>query len=258
VAAAALPAAAAVPVGKMFRRLTQRRQRRSFVVSHSSQNESQNRQTMKNIKTPLLVALVALVLLIVFGAMALGGYNSVVGMDEKVNNAWAEVDNQLKRRNDLVPELVNTVKGVAKQEQTVFLGIAEARKSYFQAETVGQKQEAGRQMDGALSRLLMLQESYPQLKSNEEFLKLQDSLEGTEDRLAVSRERYNKAVQELNEYVRQLPGRFWAMLAGVDKHTYYAIDASDRKNPNVDFSDLSPAAKHEETKGEKSPAEKPE
>jgi hypothetical protein len=76
--------------------------------------------------------------------------------------------------------------------------------------------------------------------------------------LTVSRERYNKAVQELNEYVRQLPGRFWAMLAGVDKHTYYAVDASDRKNPNVDFSDLSSASKHEENKGEKSPAEKPE
>jgi LemA protein len=213
---------------------------------------------MKNLKTPILVALIALVIIIVFGAMALGGYNHVIGMDESVKNAWAEVDNQLKRRNDLVPELVNTVKGVAKQEQTVFLGIEQARKSFFQAETVDQKQEAGRQMDGALSRLLMLQETYPELKSNEEFRKLQDSLEGTEDRLTVARGRYNKAVQELNQYVRQLPGRFWAMLAGVDQHTYYAIDESDRKNPNVDFSDLSPASKREETGGGKTPAEKPE
>ncbi|HEY1783889.1 MAG TPA: LemA family protein [Pirellulales bacterium] len=203
-------------------------------------------------KTPLLIAIVAVVILIVFGVMASSGYNYVIGLDEKVNNAWAEVDNQLKRRNDLVPELVNTVKGVAGQEQTVFLGIAQARKAYFQAQTIDQKQEAGRQMDGALSRLLLLQESYPALKSNENFLKLQDSLEGTENRLTVARERYNETVQELNAYARQLPGRFWAALAGVEKHTYYAIDAADRERPNVDFSGLGPKD------GEKPTGEKPE
>jgi LemA protein len=207
-------------------------------------------------KPLLVIGLVAVVILIVFGMAALGGYNSVVGMDEKVNNAWAEVDNQLKRRNDLVPELVNTVKGVAAQEQTVFLGIANARKAYFQAETVQQKQEAGRQMDGALSRLLLLQEQYPQLKSNESFLKLQDSLEGTENRLTVARERYNESVQELNQYIRQLPGRFWAMLAGVDKHTYYKIEDADRKAPNVDFSDLGPKSKSEGAGEKKSGDEK--
>ncbi len=213
---------------------------------------------MKNLKTPLLVLLIAVVVLVVFGGAAFSGYNYVIGMDEKAKNAWAEVDNQLKRRNDLVPELVNTVKGVASQEQTVFLGIADARKAYFQAETVEQKQAAGRQMDGALSRLLLLQEQYPQLKSNESFLKLQDSLEGTENRLAVARQRYNESVQELNAYVRQLPGRIWAMLAGVDKRTYYEIDAADRKNPTVDFSDLGPKSKHDEAGGKKSADEKPE
>ncbi|HTU24576.1 MAG TPA: LemA family protein, partial [Pirellulales bacterium] len=199
---------------------------------------------------PLLAALVAL--------SASGcGYNYVVGLDEKVNGAWAEVDNQLKRRNDLVPELVNTVKGVAGQEQTVFLGIEEARKSFFSAQTVPEKQEAGRQMDGALSRLLLLQETYPELKSNEQFLKLHDSLEGTENRLAVARERYNEAVRELNEYVRQLPGRFWASLAGVEKHTYYEIDKGDRAAPNVDFSGLNPRLKEKEgEKAEGKPVEK--
>ena len=110
-------------------------------------------------------------------------------------------------------------------------------------------------MDGALSRLLLLQEQYPQLKSNESFLKLQDSLEGTENRLTVARGRYNKAVQELNQYVRQLPGRFWAMLAGVDKHTYYEVDAADRRNPKVDFSGLRSPNKGGEP-GESPPAEK--
>ena len=161
---------------------------------------------MKNLKTPLLVALVALVVLIVFGVLASSGYNYVIGLDEKVNNAWAEVDNQLKRRNDLVPELVDTVKGVAGQEQAVFLGIAEARKSYFQAQTVDQKQEAGRQMDGALSRLLLLQESYPQLKSNEEFQKLHDSLEGTENRLAVARERLQQSGARAERLCAATPG----------------------------------------------------
>jgi LemA protein len=186
------------------------------------------------------------------------GYNYVIGLDESVNKAWAEVDNELKRRNDLVPELVNTVKGVAGQEQTVFLGIEEARKSFFQAQTVDQKQAAGRQMDGALSRLLLLQETYPELKSNESFLKLQDSLEGTENRLGVVRHRYNEDVQVLNQYVRQLPGRFWASLAGVEKHTYYEIDAGDRKNPTVDFSDLHPKPKGDAPSAEKPSGDKPE
>ena len=212
---------------------------------------------MNNLKLPVLIALIALAVLIVLVAMGASGYNYVIGMDEKANNAWAEVDNELKRRNDLVPELVGTVEGYAKHEQAVFLGIADARKSYFQAQTVEQKQEAGRQMDGALSRLLLLQENYPQLKSNEEFLKLQDSLEGTENRLAVARGRYNEAVKELNAYVRQIPGRFWAMLAGVDKHTYYKIEESDRKRPTVDMSDLG-RSKPEEPSDEKTNAEKPE
>lgn len=220
-------------------------------------NGTQKKTIMQNLKTPLLVGLAALVVLIVIIAMGSSGYNHVIGLDEKVNNNWAEVDNQLKRRNDLVPELVGTVEGYAKHEQSVFLGIAEARKAYFQAKTVDQKQEAGRQMDGALSRLLLLQENYPQLKSNEEFLKLQDSLEGTEDRLAVARDHYNNAVQELNAYIRQLPGRFWAMLAGVDKHTYYAIDEADRKAPKVDFSDLDRSTKRDESGGEKSSSEAP-
>jgi LemA protein len=104
---------------------------------------------------------------------------------------------------------------------------------------------------------LLLQETYPELKSNQEFHDLQVSLEGTENRLAVARDHYNNAVQELNAYVRQLPGRFWAMLAGVDKHTYYAVDEADRKDPKVDFSGLDRTPKRDESGGEKSSSEAP-
>jgi LemA protein len=195
--------------------------------------------------------LMGIVLLLVLAAIFGGGciyqgYNQAIGLDESANQTWAEVDNQLKRRNDLVPELVETVKGVAGQEQTVFLGIAEARKAYFQAKSVDEKEAAGRQMDSALSRLLLLQEQYPQLKSNESFLKLQDSLEGTENRLVVARQRYNQTVQQLNAYVRQFPGRFFAALAGVEKRTYFETPADERKAPKVDFSELRKKDKEKE------------
>ena len=183
------------------------------------------------------------------------GYNYVIGLNETCNSAWAEVDNQLKRRNDVVPEIVNAVKGAGIQEQTVYLGIANAQKAYFEAQSIPQKQAAAQQMDSALSRLLVLQQQYPQLKSNENFLKLQDTLEGTEDRLAVARKRYNDTVKELNTYITQLPGRFWAMLAGVDKRTYYEIKVGEQQAPAVDFSDLRGEAN--KAGNEKPPAEKP-
>jgi LemA protein len=183
------------------------------------------------------------------------GYNYVIGLNEATNSAWAEVDNELKRRNDIVPELVNTVKGAGIQEQTVYLGIANARKAYFESQSVPQKQAAAQQMDSALSRLLFLQEQYPELKSNENFLKLQDTLEGTENRLSTTRKRYNDSVKELNTYVGQLPGRFWAMLAGVEKRTYYEIKVGEREAPTVDFSGLGGEAN--KAGGEKPPAEKP-
>ena len=191
----------------------------------------------------ILLGLVVVLLLVavVGGGCVYSGYNQAIRIDESANNAWAEVDNQLKRRNDLVPELVETVKGVAGQEQTVFLGIAKAQEAYFQADkskSIEGKEEAGRQMDSALSRLLVLAQQYPELKSNESFLKLQDSLEGTENRLVVARQRYNQAVLDVNAYVRQFPGSFFASLAGVQKRTYFETPAEERKAPKVDFSEL--------------------
>src|SRR5262249_24308766 len=137
----------------------------------------------------VLVVLALLVVVVI--AMAVGGYNRAIALDEGVHNQWAQVRNQLQRRYDLIPNVVESVKGIAGLEQKVVLGIAEVRKSYFQADTGGGQAAAASQVERALSRLLVLRESYPELKSNESFLKLQDIVEGTENRLSVERGRYN-------------------------------------------------------------------
>ena len=152
----------------------------------------------KGLKITLIV--VGILLLIGFGGFkwAIGEYNKVIAMDENVKASWAQVENQLKRRYDLIPNLVETVKGYARHEKELFENIAEARTKYFQAKDVKGKIQASNQLEGVLSRLLLLKETYPQLKANESFLKLQDSLEGTENRIAVERKRYNESVQLVN------------------------------------------------------------
>jgi LemA protein len=185
------------------------------------------------------------IVLIVLGVIALaaivtimygvGQYNQVVAMDEQVKSQWAQVENQLKRRYDLIPNLVETVKGYAKHESGVFTDIANARTKYFQANTVKDKIQASNQLEGTLSRLLMLQETFPQLKANESFLKLQDSLEGTENRIAVERMRYNEIVKTLNTYRRSVFGRLFASLAGVNEAQYYEIPQGEKEAPKVKF-----------------------
>ena len=169
------------------------------------------------------------------GGCVYSGYNQVITYDEAVKSQWAQVENQLQRRFELIPNLVETVKGVASQEQKVFLGVAEARKAYFQANTINEKARAAGGLEGALSRLLLLREAYPQLKSDQSFLKLQDQLEGTENRLSVERKRYNDSVRVLNTYIRKLLGRFYASLAGVDQAEYFEIQEAAREAPQVKF-----------------------
>ena len=170
------------------------------------------------------------------GGCFYGGYNRAIGLDEEVKSAWAQVDNQLQRRFELIPNLVETVKGFAAQEQDIFLGVAEARKAYFQGKTVADKAQAAGMVESALSRLLVLSETYPQLKSNESFLKLQDSLEGTENRLAVERQRYNDRVKALNTFARGVLGKLYASLAGVTKAQYFEVPEAAKAVPKVDFS----------------------
>jgi len=156
-------------------------------------------------------------------------------MDENVKGSWAQVENQLKRRYDLIPNLVETVKGYAGHEKELFEHIADARTQYFNAGNVKGKIEASNKLEGFLSRLLVLRETYPQLKANESFLKLQDSLEGTENRIAVERKRYNESVQMLNTYIRTFFGRFFASFAGVSAAEYYEIPDAEKEAPKVKF-----------------------
>jgi len=189
----------------------------------------------KKMKTILIiVGVVALVGFMAFGKI-IAGYNGVIAMDENVKGKWAQVENQLKRRYDLIPNLVETVKGYATHEKELFENIAQARTQYFQAKDVKDKVKASNQLEGVLSRLLLLQERYPVLKANESFLKLQDSLEGTENRIAVERKRYNESVQTLNTYIRTFFGRFYAMIAGVSSAAYYEVPEAEKAAPKVKF-----------------------
>jgi LemA protein len=185
------------------------------------------------------VILIVLGIILVVGFMLLGtiisGYNRVITMDENVKGKWAQVENQLKRRYDLIPNLVETVKGYAAHEKELFENIAQARTLYFQAKDVKGKITASNQLEGVLSRLLLLQERYPVLKANESFLKLQDSLEGTENRIAVERKRYNESVQILNTYIRTFMGRFYGMVAGVQSAEYYKVPEAEQAVPTVKF-----------------------
>ncbi len=189
----------------------------------------------KSLKTILIIAGVVLLVGIFVAGRLIGGYNTVIAMDENVKGKWAQVENQLKRRYDLIPNLIETVKGYAKHEKELFENIAEARTKYFQAKTVKDKVESSKRLEGVLSRLLFLQERYPELKANESFLKLQDSLEGTENRISVERKRYNESVQILNTYIRTFFGKFFAVLASVEKAEYYEIPESEKAVPKVTF-----------------------
>jgi LemA protein len=189
----------------------------------------------RGLKITLIV--VGVLLLVGFGIFGwvVKEYNKAIAMDENIKGKWAQVENQLKRRYDLIPNLVETVKGYARHEKELFENIAEARTKYFQTKAIGDKIEAANGLERALSRLLFLQERYPELKANQSFLKLQDSLEGTENRIAVERKRYNESVQLLNTYIRTFYGRFFAALAGVTKAEYYEVPEAEQEAPKVSF-----------------------
>jgi len=180
----------------------------------------------------LAVIVVIAVGVIVWGV---GEYNKVIAMDEQVKSQWAQVENQLKRRYDLLPNLVEITKGYAKHERGVFTDIANARTKYFQAQTVKDKIQSSQQLEGAISRLLLLQETFPQLKANESFLKLHDDWAGTENRIAVERMRYNDDVRALNTYRRSFLGRFVAALANVGEAQYYETPQAEKEAPKAKF-----------------------
>jgi LemA protein len=185
----------------------------------------------------VIVIAIVVILGLAFLAFYIPGYNRAIRLDQAANEAWANVDAQLQRRLDLIPNLVATVQGYATHEKEIFENIAQARTRYFQADNIAGKIQASNEMSGLLSRLLVLQERYPQLKANQNFLALQDQLEGTENRIAVARTRYNEAVRELNSYVRGFFGSFFARGAGVQPKPYFETTAAARAAPpKVDFS----------------------
>jgi LemA protein len=185
-------------------------------------------------------ALIAIAVLVIIVLIGFGQYvtvkNTLVSKNEAVKAAWSQVDIVLQRRADLIPNLVETVKGYAQQEQTVFGDIAKARSALLSAGTPQEKIAANQQLDGALGRLLLIVENYPQLKSNENFLRLQDELAGTENRIAVERKRYNDALQDYNTYVQQFPNSFFAKIAGFKPNeAYFAATEGSREAPKVNF-----------------------
>jgi LemA protein len=164
------------------------------------------------------------------------GYNTAIARDEAVKSAWAQVENQLQRRNDLIPNLVNTVKGFADQEREIFTEVTRLRSQWGKSQTIESKIDNANAMSGALSRLLLVAENYPQLKSNQNFLSLQAQIEGTENRIAVERMRYNNAVKAFNQFRRQFFGRFFTRQAGVTEPAeYFEAAETATEVPEVTF-----------------------
>lgn len=190
-------------------------------------------------KVWIVVAIITLVL-IGIGGSCTGKYNELVTLNESVTTAWAQVENVLQRRNDLIPNLVNTVKGYAAQEQKVFIDVAEARSKVGGATTIPDKIDANNQLTAALGRLLLVVERYPELKSNQNFLALQDELAGTENRIAVERMRYNDTVKAYNVFVRRFPNNFLASIFGYAReNVYFKAEEGAKTAPKVDF-DMQP------------------
>ena len=182
-----------------------------------------------------VVGVLVLALLMGFGSYV-SARNQMVEKDQAVKAKWSEVDVQLERRADLIPNLVETVKGFTKEESTVFGDIANARAGMLNAQGPQAKIAANGQLDSALGRLLLLTENYPQLRSSDQFMRLQDELAGTENRISVARKRYNDAIQEYNTFILQFPNNIWAGMAGFKENTaYFAASEAARTTPAVKF-----------------------
>jgi LemA protein len=187
-------------------------------------------------KGALIILGVLLLVVLVFGVQLAAERNSLVTEKNEIDSRWAQVDNDMKRRADLIPNLVETVKGYAKQEQSVIGEIANARAALLGAHSKQDEMSANNQLSGAIGRLLIVQERYPDLKSNENFLRLQDELAGTENRIAVDRRDYNLSIQKYNTDVELFPKNIAASLFGFQKDdAYFKTNAEDRKVPSVKF-----------------------
>lgn len=183
-----------------------------------------------------MVLLVIVGVLIVFGGMVIAGLNRPVILDEQVNNAWAQVENQLQRRNDLIPNLVSTVRGYMEHERNTFEKITELRSQWARSGTTQEKIQTANAITDTLSKILLVAENYPELKANENFLTLQAQLEGTENRIAVERMRYNDAVKTFNAYQRTIFGSVFCSLRGLNQpRVYFKANEDSKEAPKVAF-----------------------
>jgi LemA protein len=193
----------------------------------------QNEEVMKKL---LIVLAVLLVLGLIVGGKFVGMRNDLVVQRESIKGAWASVDVALQRRADLIPNLVETVKGFAKQEKGIMEAVANARAGLLSARTPQEKIQANGRLDGALGRLLLVVENYPNLKSNENFLRLQDELAGTENRIAVERRKYNESIQKYNTSIELFPNNVAASLFGFQRNdAYFQVEPGARTAPKVAF-----------------------
>ncbi len=186
-------------------------------------------------KKTIIIILVVLAIVGFAIGFSVGAYNSLVDADENTNEKFAAVDTMLTRRADLIPNLVNTVKGYAEHEESIYTALADARAKLAGSTTPEATLEANAQLESALSRLLVVVENYPDLKASQQFIALQDQLEGAENRIATARVDYNEAVKEYNTMIRKFPKSLFASLFGFEKKDMYEAPAEDQDAPTVEF-----------------------
>ena len=186
-------------------------------------------------KKSSIVVLVLIAIIIIVIAMFVSSYNGIIAKSEEVDNKFATIDTQLQRRGDLIPNLVNTVKGYAKQEQDVINSVTEARTKLAGATTVSDKAKADEELTGALNRLMVVVENYPDLKSSQNFIQLSDELAGTENRIATARRDYNESVKEYNLKIKRFPTNIIAGMFGYSKRDYFEASEQSKEVPNVNF-----------------------
>ena len=191
----------------------------------------------KNQKSLIMVGILGAIGFVVFLFLLSGcaQYNRLVALDEGVKAAWAQVENQLQRRFDLIPNYVNVVKGYAAHEKEVLTSVTEARAKVGQAQTVAKSIEANNELTSALSRLMVVVENYPNLKADQSFIRLQDELAGTENRIAIERRRYNQAVLEYNKAIREFPTNIIAGAFGFERAEFFQAPQAARDAPRVTF-----------------------
>jgi LemA protein len=180
-----------------------------------------------------LIAIVAIGIILIFSGI--GTYNKLVAQDEKVQTALSQIDNQLQRRNDLIPNLVETVKGYAAHEEEIFTSIAQSRAKLAGAGSMEEKADASQELSGALNRLLVVAENYPELKANENFRQLADELAGTENRIAVARMEYNEAARSFNTEIKRFPTVIFSGIFGFERYDYFEAAEGAEKAPEVKF-----------------------